>query len=138
MSPPSAEIQQHFFVVIGILLLMGGGIFSVVRGYKWLLGEFNTLLKEAFAQHEKDEDSWKTSFSKAIEEMKALIARVDVHVEKIETRVEQIEAMMEAMEREREVRHRLEDEIRRRMDEGVAPVALAPRFPARPTDEDEK
>lgn len=71
-----ANVVQHLPFVIGALGVVGAGVISIVKGYRWLLSEIRSAIKDEMAGHEKTEGAWQKAIERRLEAIESKVDRL--------------------------------------------------------------
>lgn len=73
MNPGVAE---HLPIVIGALGVLGAGVISIVKGYRWLLSEIREAISDAMKHHEGVEGEWQKAIERRLEAIENKVDRL--------------------------------------------------------------
>lgn len=71
-----ANVVQHLPFVIGALGVLGAGVISIVKGYRWLLSEIRSAITDAMAHHEHVEGEWQRDIERRLEAIENKVDRL--------------------------------------------------------------
>lgn len=66
-------------LTLGALVTMGGLAVSVIKGYRWFLGQVKEVVSEALQTHEEKESAWQEEVKRRLDAIEEKVDRLTEH-----------------------------------------------------------
>lgn len=72
----TADVAGYLPITLGAGAVIVAGIVSIIKGYRWLVGEIREVINEAMSRHEQIESTWQREIERRLDVIEAKVDRL--------------------------------------------------------------
>jgi hypothetical protein len=70
------EVAEHLPIIVGALAVIGAGVISILKSYRWLIGEIRAAIGDAMKAHEGAESEWQRAIEDRLDRIETKVDRL--------------------------------------------------------------